>query len=135
MDIQVVMASGDPENPGFGQVAGFPSGLRWGRVIYQTIALRKANKLAKFEHPQRDMQVVIASGDPEIPDLARSQDSRRASFRRVIYQTIALRKANKRAQNLSIHKWIYRWLWPPAILKIPDLARSQISRRASFPGV
>ncbi|KAI1712175.1 hypothetical protein DdX_09718 [Ditylenchus destructor] len=39
------MASGNPENPGFGQVTDPPSGLRSGRVIRQSLRLGETRRL------------------------------------------------------------------------------------------
>ncbi|KAI1706355.1 hypothetical protein Ddc_15334 [Ditylenchus destructor] len=99
MDIQVVMVSGDPGNPGFGQTTDFPSDLLFGCVIPQTIALSETNPLAKFKDPQMDIQVVMASGDPGNPGFGQATDfPSDLLFGRVIPQTIALSETNPLAK-------------------------------------
>ncbi|KAI1729084.1 cuticlin-like protein 19 [Ditylenchus destructor] len=65
------MASGNPENPGFGQVTDPPSRLRSGRVIRQTVALGETKPLPKFQVSQISQSRDMASGKSRIWGVVR----------------------------------------------------------------
>ncbi|KAI1703769.1 hypothetical protein DdX_14708 [Ditylenchus destructor] len=48
------MASGNPENPGFGRVTDPPSPLGFGRVIRQSLRLGETRRLVPVSSPNRD---------------------------------------------------------------------------------
>ncbi|KAI1731470.1 hypothetical protein Ddc_00288 [Ditylenchus destructor] len=82
MGLRKVMPSGNPENPGFGQVTDFQSRLLFGRVIYQTIALNETNTLANFQDQQMGLREVMAFGDPENPGFRAGPPSQKNDFGR-----------------------------------------------------
>ncbi|KAI1723465.1 NADH Ubiquinone Oxidoreductase [Ditylenchus destructor] len=48
------MASGNPENPGFGWVTDPPSPLGFGRVIHESLRLGETRRLVPVSSPNRD---------------------------------------------------------------------------------
>ncbi|KAI1714285.1 hypothetical protein DdX_08377 [Ditylenchus destructor] len=182
------MASGNPENPGFGQVTDHASGLGSGRVIRQSLPLGETRRLVPVSLGTFASTGFMASGNPENPGFGQVTDHASGlGSGRVIRQSLPLgetrrlvpvslgtfastgiygfRKSGKswiwaghrsrvgariRACDTSIassrrDKTIgtglagniceYRDLWLPEIRKILDLGRSQITRRGSDPGV
>ncbi|KAI1729543.1 hypothetical protein DdX_01789 [Ditylenchus destructor] len=130
------MASGNPENPGFGKVTDPPSGLRSRRVIRQSLRLGETRRLVPVSHaanPYSRRYGFRKSGKSWIRQGHRSpvgpriwaSDTSIASSRRD--KTIGT--------GLACGKPLFRKIWLPEIRKILDLARSQIPRRASVLGV
>ncbi|KAI1717041.1 hypothetical protein DdX_06766 [Ditylenchus destructor] len=71
------MASGNPENPGFGRVTDPPSPLGFGRVIRQSLRLGERRRLVPVSSP--NWASTGRYGFRKILDLAGSQILRRRS--------------------------------------------------------
>ncbi|KAI1713908.1 ubiquitin carboxyl-terminal hydrolase domain-containing protein [Ditylenchus destructor] len=130
------MASGNPENPGFGHVTDPPSRLRSGRMIPQSLPLDETRRLVPvsgFPNQPIRRYGFRKSGKSRIWPRHRSTvaplfwayDTSIASSRRD--KTIGTGFRFPKSANPEI--------WLPEIRKIPDLATSQIHRRASVLGV
>ncbi|KAI1694583.1 hypothetical protein DdX_20042 [Ditylenchus destructor] len=130
------MGSGNPENPGFGQVTDHPSVLGSGRVIRQSLRLGETRRLVpvspstfaitgRYGFRKSGKSWIWPGHRSPVGTRIRACDTSIASSRRD--KTIGT--------GLAVNFCDYRKIWVPEIRKILDLARSQITRRYSDPGV
>ncbi|KAI1714890.1 hypothetical protein DdX_08162 [Ditylenchus destructor] len=130
------MASGNPENPGFGQVTNPPSGLGLGRVIRQSLPLGETRRLVPVSSPNRAFTGRYGfrkSGKSWI--WAGHKSSVGTRFGACDTSIASSRRDKTIGTGFKPESGFHRKIWLPEIRKILDLGRSQILRRDSVWGV
>ncbi|KAI1716396.1 hypothetical protein DdX_07446 [Ditylenchus destructor] len=130
------MASGNPENPGFGHVTDHAAQLGSGRVIRQSLHLGELSRLVPVSPGTSTISGICGfrkSGKSWIWPGHRSRCA--ARFRACDTSIASSRRAESIGTGFAGNIDDFRDLWLPEIRKILDLARSQITLRSSVPGV
>ncbi|KAI1717231.1 hypothetical protein DdX_06968 [Ditylenchus destructor] len=119
------MASGNPENPGFGQVTDHASGLGSGRVIRQSLRLGELSRLVPVSQATFASTGIYGfrkSGKSWIWPGHRSRVG--ARIRACDTSIASSRRAESIGTGLAGNICEYRDLWLPEIRKILDLGRA-----------
>ncbi|KAI1725800.1 hypothetical protein DdX_02480 [Ditylenchus destructor] len=127
------MASGNPENPGFGKVTDRPSQLGFGRVIRQSLALDKLSRLVPVSPTTFATTGIYGfrkSGKSWIWQGHRSSVA--ARIWSCDTSIACSRQAESIGTGLADNFCDYRDLWLPEIRKILDLAMGAAMLRSRW---